>query len=212
MGGLFLCRNGGSSAKKERQSPQWVSVRLDPSLRGTCVTLNNMALSLIHTFTVFDHWEALVKDYSEAQFQGLCQAVRTFLSNEGRPPTEILTFIDKVFQGCLVHWFHSAQRVAAIATGDADQQSICLRDCHRLPKVSELERKKIRSNFLPLFPCLKRWVKWWRQPHIEALLCHMDAKHTLQEWLSRPLDTNTAESHNYIAQMDMKASLTPLFD
>ena len=48
MGGLFLWRRGGSSTTKERQSPQWVRVRMDPSLRGTCVTPNNMALSLIH--------------------------------------------------------------------------------------------------------------------------------------------------------------------
>ena len=33
---------------KERQSPQWVRVWMDPSLSGTCVTPNNMALSLIH--------------------------------------------------------------------------------------------------------------------------------------------------------------------
>ena len=48
MGGLFLWRRGGSSTTKERQSPQWVRVRIGPSLRGTCVTPNNMALSLIH--------------------------------------------------------------------------------------------------------------------------------------------------------------------
>ena len=48
MGGLFLWRRGGSSTTKERQSPEWVRVRMDPSLRGTCVTPNNMALSLIH--------------------------------------------------------------------------------------------------------------------------------------------------------------------
>ena len=153
-------------------------------------------------FTVFDHWEVVVMDYSEAQFQGLCQAVRTFLSNEGRTPTEIQTFIDEVFQGCLVHWFRSAQCVAAIATGDADQQSIFLRDCHRLPKMSESDRKKIWSNVLRFFRCLNRWVNWWRWQHIEALLCHLDAKGTLQEWLSRPLDTNAAESHNYIAVID----------
>ena len=48
MGGLFFWRRGGSSTTKERQSPQWVRVRMDPSLRGTCVTPNSMALSLIH--------------------------------------------------------------------------------------------------------------------------------------------------------------------
>ena len=48
MGGLFFWRRGGSSNTKERQSPQLVRVRMDPSLRGTCVTPNNMALSLIH--------------------------------------------------------------------------------------------------------------------------------------------------------------------
>ena len=48
MGELFLWRRAGSSTKKERQSPQWVRMRMDPSLRGTCVTPNNMALSLIH--------------------------------------------------------------------------------------------------------------------------------------------------------------------
>ena len=47
-GGLFLWRRGGSSTTKERQSPQWVRVRMDPSLRGTCVTPYNMALSLMH--------------------------------------------------------------------------------------------------------------------------------------------------------------------
>ena len=161
-------------------------------------------------FTIFDHWEALCIDYSEAQFQGLYEAVRTFLSNEGRTPTEIHTFIDKVFQGCLVHWFRSAQRVAAIATRDADQQSIFLRDCHRLPKVSESERKKIWSNLMHLFPGFKRWVNWWRWPHYEAFLCHLEAKGTLQQWLSRPLDTKAAESHNYIAQIAMNASPTRL--
>ena len=48
MGGLFLWRRGVSSTTKERQSPQWVRVRMDPSLRGTCVTPDNMAIFLIH--------------------------------------------------------------------------------------------------------------------------------------------------------------------
>ena len=48
MGGLFLWRRGGSSTTKERQVPQRVRVRMDPSLRGTCVTPNNTALFLIH--------------------------------------------------------------------------------------------------------------------------------------------------------------------
>ena len=48
MGLLFVWRKEGSSTTKEGQSPQWVHVRMDPSLRGTCVTPKNMALSLIH--------------------------------------------------------------------------------------------------------------------------------------------------------------------
>ena len=52
-GGFFLWRRGGSSTTKQRQSPQWVRVRMDPLFRGSFVTPNNMALPLTQM-----HWMA----------------------------------------------------------------------------------------------------------------------------------------------------------
>ena len=47
-GGALFVENGGIIHHEGKAIPTMGSVRMDPSLRGTCVTPNNMVLSLIH--------------------------------------------------------------------------------------------------------------------------------------------------------------------
>ena len=104
--------------------------------------------------------------------------MRVFVSKEGCTDEEIEAFVEKVFPGCLVHWLRSSQRTLVIARGEASKQAAFLRDYYRLPNVSESGRKKSCTSFLRCYLELKRWVAWWRWPHIEALLCHLELQGT----------------------------------
>ena len=57
------------------------------------------------------------------------------------------------------------------------------------------------NNFLRLHLASRKWVKWWRNPNIEKLLCHVSAGKTLEEWISGVQDSNAVEASHRIGKV-----------
>ena len=84
---------------------------------------------------------------------------------------------------------------------DAYKAKKCERVAREIPKQSDHHRAESWKQLLRLHPASRRWVKWWRNPNIEKLLCHVSAGKTLEEWVSGVQDSYAVEASRRTGKM-----------
>jgi hypothetical protein len=151
-------------------------------------------------------WDSLVMDFSVAQLLGLKQAIHEYLGGFGWTAAQIDAFIEKIFQGCLVHWMRSVVRVSLLVCASPESSKYFKHLCASIPCMTTTERDQVWADILRMHPDLKNWVKFWHRPAIESLLCHLQAHKSVGEWLRGVLDGNAVESHNKVAKL-LRAAL-----
>ena len=140
-------------------------------------------------------WDAI--DFSEAQLNGLQSALRWYLNTKDWSAEWIVKWMQKVIQGCLVHFQRSVERVINWNCKNADEEAEFKRLAYAIPYLDTVAQRDAHyAQITARWSDLKPWAAWWQRPKIDSILAWSTKGKTMEEWLAAPTDSNAIEGHN----------------
>ena len=140
-------------------------------------------------------WLTVVMDFSQAQLKGLKSAQKEYLKKQNieLSDDEFEAFVVRVFQGCLLHFLRCVEEWSNKI--DSEIASAMFKErCRAIPSMSKEARAEMWDWLTKHYKALEGFIKFWRAPEVDALLCHLHQGKTFADWVASTRDSNAVES------------------